>query len=75
MPDICFVKIHDLSTHPEPHVTPMELAEYWRVSEDSVYRLIDKGALPVKRIGRSIRVATEVAREYERPDGQDTGRG
>lgn len=59
-------RITDLKTHPESHVRPMELAQYWGVHEDTVYRAIDKGALPAKRIGRTLRVSREDALEFER---------
>ena len=60
----------DLWTHPERYVTPTELARYWRVSTDTIYRDIKKGALPVYRIGSAgtIRIRIEDARRYGRPE-------
>jgi excisionase family DNA binding protein len=60
----------DLWTHKERYVTPGELARYWRVSTDTIYRDIKKGALPAYRIGSSgtIRIRIEDARRYGRPE-------
>ena len=60
----------DLWTHRERYVTPSELARYWRVSTDTIYRDIKKGALPAYRVGSSgtIRVRIEDARRYGRPE-------
>ena len=60
----------DLWTHRERYVTPTELARYWRVSTDTIYRDIRKGALPAYRIGSSgtIRIRIEDARRYGRPE-------
>jgi excisionase family DNA binding protein len=62
--------IIDLSTHPERYLSPSELARYWRVSTDTIYRDIKKGALPAYRIGSSgtIRIRLEDARRYGRPE-------
>lgn len=64
MPEIRFVKIRDINTHPEPHVTVIEFADYLTVSEDTVYRLVEKGALEGVRVGRSLRIKTESARMF-----------
>jgi len=63
-------EIVDLSTHPERFVTVADLAAYWCVSADTVYRDIAKGALRVYRVGSSscIRIRLEDARAYGRPD-------
>jgi excisionase family DNA binding protein len=60
----------DLWTHRERYVTPAELARYWRVSTDTIYRDIKKGALPAYRIGSAgtIRIRIEDARRYGRPE-------
>lgn len=60
----------DLTTHPEPFVLVSELADYWRVSERTIYRDIDKGALDVRRVGSGgqIRIPIEAARTYGRPN-------
>ena len=62
--------IVDLATHPQPFVTVADLAAYWCVSADTVYRDIAKGALRVYRVGSSscIRIRLEDARAYGRPD-------
>lgn len=59
----------DLNSHPEPYVLVSELADYWRVSERTIYRDIDKGALSIMRVGSSgmIRIPIEAARQYGRP--------
>ena len=51
------------------YVTVTELARYWKVSVDTVYRDIKKGALRAYRVGSSgkIRVRVEDARKYGRP--------
>lgn len=43
-------------TAPAPLLTVAEVADYLRVSEMTVYRLITRGALVARRIGRSWRV-------------------
>lgn len=70
MPETRIVQIKDLQTHPEPYVTAIELAEYFHVSDKTVYKLADAGQLEVVRIGRAVRFSTESARRMERPDGQ-----
>jgi len=60
----------DLATHPGPYVTVIQLARYWKVSVDTVYRDIKKGALHAYRVGssRKIRIRIEDARRYGRPN-------
>lgn len=48
--------IVNLARHPEAYVTTGDLAAYLVVSEHVIYSLIDKGALPVIRVGRLIRI-------------------
>ena len=50
-------------------MTVTELARYWKVSVDTVYRDIKKRALRAYRVGSSgkIRVRVEDARQYGRP--------
>jgi excisionase family DNA binding protein len=59
----------DLATDSDHYVTVTELARYWKVSVDTVYRDIKKGALRAYRVGSSgkIRVRVEDARQYGRP--------
>ena len=62
MPEIRNVKILDLKTHPEPHVTARELAEYFGLSDETIYKFARAGTVETVRIGRSIRIVTESAR-------------
>jgi len=59
----------DLATNSDRYVTVTELARYWRVSVDTVYRDIKKGALRAYRVGSSgkIRVRVEDAQQYGHP--------
>jgi len=59
----------DLAEDNDHYVTVTELARYWKVSVDTVYRDIKKGALQAYRVGSSgkIRVHVEDARRYGRP--------
>jgi excisionase family DNA binding protein len=60
-------RLQDLQSHPEPHVTVAELAEYWLVGRKQIYKHIDAGLLRAVRIGpRSLRIRTADAREFER---------
>ena len=59
--------IRDLSSHPARYVTIAELAEYWGVSRQQIYKRIDSGALEAIQLGsRLVRVRTTAAFEYER---------
>jgi excisionase family DNA binding protein len=61
-------RIRDLQEHPEPLVTPDELAVYLKVSVDTIQRAIRRGALPAVRIGpRLLRIRTVDARRFLRP--------
>ena len=40
-------------------LTPTEVAEYLRISESTVYRLLTAGAIPGVKVGRSWRVRKE----------------
>ena len=58
--------IRDLSTHAARYVTIAELAEYWAVSRQQIYKRIESGALEAIQLGsRLYRVRTEAALEYE----------
>ena len=59
----------DLATDSDHYVTVTELARYWKVSVDTVYRDIKKGALRAYRVGSSgkIRVRVEDALQYGHP--------
>ena len=61
------MRIHDLAAHPMRYVTIAELAEYWAVSCQQIYKRIDSGALEAIQLGsRLYRVRTTAALEYER---------
>ena len=58
--------IQDLSTHPNHHLSVVELATYWAVSRQQIYRLIESGALEAIRFGsRLYRIPTRAALEFE----------
>jgi len=57
--------IRDLSTHPRPHVSVRELAEYLGVSRHELYKQIDAGTLPAFRLGpRLYRIRTADALRF-----------
>jgi excisionase family DNA binding protein len=58
-----------MSDEPEL-LTITEVADMWRVSKMTVYRLAHSGQLPIVRIGRSFRVRREhaQARLNDKPD-------
>ena len=59
--------IRDLASHPARYVTIAELAEYWGVSRQQIYKRIDSGALEAIQLGsRLVRVRAAAALEYER---------
>jgi excisionase family DNA binding protein len=59
--------IRDLASHQARYVTIAELAEYWSVSRQQIYKRIDSGALDAIQLGsRLVRVRTAAALEYER---------
>ena len=59
--------IRDLASHHARYVTIAELAEYWGVSRQQIYKRIDSGALDAIQLGsRLVRVRTAAALEYER---------
>lgn len=61
--------ILDLETHTAKMVTVEELAAYWNVSKKTIYRHIEKGALPVQRLPEgAIRIRIEDARRYGKPN-------
>ena len=61
-------RIRDLHDHPEPFVSPEQLAVHLNVSVDTIHRAIRTGALPAVRVGpRLLRVRTEDARQFLRP--------
>jgi excisionase family DNA binding protein len=59
--------LEDLETHTEAYVTIGELARYWHVSRQQIYKQIEAGTLPAIRLGpRLLRVATAEALKFER---------
>ena len=67
-PPSAMTRIRDLQEHPEPLITPEELAEYLKVSVDTIHRAIRTGALPAIRVGpRLLRIRIEDARQFVRP--------
>ena len=72
--------IRDLASHHARYVTIAELAEYWGVSRQQIYKRIESGALDAIQLGsRRVRVPATAALDYERrarvasgtPRGQD----
>jgi excisionase family DNA binding protein len=57
-------RITDLRTYPKRHVTPLQLAAYLNVSRQTIYHHIEKGALPVHRLGGLIRIRLRDALIY-----------
>ena len=59
--------VKDLQSHSEPYVTVAELAEYWLIGRNQLYKQIDAGTLPAIRLGpRLLRIRTSDARAFER---------
>jgi hypothetical protein len=58
-------KIVDLETHPEPYVTMLDLARYWRVSQKQIYRQIETGMLRATVLGPMLRICTLDALRFE----------
>ena len=66
--------IVDLATHEAQFVTVGELAEYWGVSRQQIYKRIESGFLPAIRLGsRLYRVRRQAALEFERQASVDRG--
>ena len=62
-----FMLITNLNTHNASYVSVAELAEYWEVTRQLVYKHIQAGSLPAMRLGpRCFRVRTADALEFER---------
>ncbi len=53
-------------TNPVILLTVRNVADYFQVSEKTIRRMIAAGALPVVRIGRSIRIELEVIEKMTR---------
>ena len=58
--------IRDLATHQYKYVTVPELAEYWAVSRQQIYKRIEVGDLEAIRLSaRLYRVRTDAALQFE----------
>lgn len=57
----------------DPFLTVAEIAEHWRVSKMTVYRLLDSGKLPFVRVGRSYRVRRSIVERYLQINGSTDG--
>ena len=67
--------IRDLVSHQARYVTIAELAEYWGVSRQQIYKRIDSGALEAIQLGsRLVRVRTAAALEFEQRARVDPSR-
>jgi excisionase family DNA binding protein len=54
-------------------LTVAEVAAIMRVSKMTVYRLVQSGALPAVRVGRSYRVPEQAVHDYLRDSFVDVG--
>ncbi len=52
-------------------MTVNEVAQALRVSRATVYRLVNSGALPGRRVGKSVRVARRIVEIFLRDAGTD----
>ena len=55
----------------EPRMSVAQLAKTWGVSRQTIYNLIEAGALRVVRVGKLIRIRPDDLEEYERRQCQD----
>ena len=53
-------------------LTVAEVASILRLSKMTVYRMVNSGALPALKVGRSVRVPEHVVHEYLRNSFVDT---
>ena len=61
------MQIRNLATHPARYITVAELAAYWAVSRQQIYKRIESGALGTIRLGKRLyRIPTQLAIEFER---------
>ncbi len=60
------MQIRDLATHPKRFITVAELAAYWGVSRQQIYKRIETGQIGTIRFGaRCYRIPTQSALAYE----------
>jgi len=50
-----------------PYLTPLEFAKRFRISRKTVYRLLKRGVIPAKRVGRQWRIPRYVSENFELP--------
>ena len=62
------VKLDNLATHPHPHVSVAQLADYWARHPETILRWIRKGNLPARRLGGEYLVDVTDALEWESRD-------
>ena len=68
--------ITNLNTHAASYVSVAELATYWDVTRQLVYKHIQSGSLPAIRLGpRCFRVRTTDAVDFERSLSSRSGNG
>jgi excisionase family DNA binding protein len=53
-------------------LTVAEVAEIMRLSKMTVYRMVNSGALPALKVGRSVRIPEHVVDEYLRKSFVDS---
>jgi|GEM_PF-2906021 len=53
----------------QAYYTVAELAERWRVTRYTIYRLANEGSIKRSRIGGSVRFSAETVAAYERTAG------
>jgi excisionase family DNA binding protein len=51
---------------PPTHLTISEIANMYKLSKMTIYRLVHSGLLPYTRIGRSIRISIADFRQWEK---------
>ena len=62
------------------YLTPKEVADELKVSDDSVRRLVKRGELPANRVGKLIRISSQSLHEWlrrheiNRPEGEQPQR-
>jgi excisionase family DNA binding protein len=60
------------TTGPAPFLTVKELADRWKTSPRTIWRMIADGRLRVHRIGRLVRIAITVIVVFEAENGPAT---
>jgi excisionase family DNA binding protein len=52
------------ATSPDAHLSVRQIAEWLNVSQDAVYKLVQAGELPDRRVGGQIRIPASFVRDY-----------